>query len=171
MNKALIEHRKAKDDFFATSFQAPLDHGDRHGFSGLPYFEPNESLVFTVQPEPADGKEIRVDTSDGQERIYQRDSTVSFDVDGKPVTLVLYTTGHAGYFLPFRDSTSGKTTYGAGRYIDLEPNSDGSVTIDFNMAYNPYCAYNDGYSCPLPPVENWLQIPIEAGELDWVRPT
>ena len=85
--------------------------------------------------------------------------------------LVLYTTGHDGYFLPFRDSTSGKTTYGAGRYIDLEPNPDGSVTIDFNMAYNPYCAYNDSYSCPLPPVENWLQIPIEAGELDWVRPS
>jgi uncharacterized protein (DUF1684 family) len=92
---------------------------------------------------------------------------VSFEVRGEAVSLALYDSGHPGYFLPFRDATSGKASYGAGRYLDIEPNSDGTVTIDFNLAYNPFCAYNDAYSCPLPPTENWLQVPIEAGEKDF----
>jgi uncharacterized protein (DUF1684 family) len=79
--------------------------------------------------------------------------------------LTLYSTGHPGYFIPFRDQTSGDTTYGAGRYLDVEPNGDGTVTVDFNYAYNPSCVYSDGYSCPLPPIENWLKVPIEAGEM------
>lgn len=83
--------------------------------------------------------------------------------------LTLYSTGHSGYFVPFRDKTSGRETYGAGRYLDIETSQNGAVTIDFNQAYNPYCAYNDAYSCPLPPVENWLSVPIEAGELDYQR--
>ena len=82
------------------------------------------------------------------------------------LTLALYATpGHEGYFLPFRDATSGRETYGAGRYLDLAPPHDGKVTVDFNLAYNPYCAYSDSFSCALPPVENWLQVPIRAGEM------
>jgi uncharacterized protein (DUF1684 family) len=75
-----------------------------------------------------------------------------------------------GLFLPFRDATSGTATYGAGRYLDLEPNEDGTLTIDFNLAYNPSCVYSDGWSCPIPPRENWLDIPIEAGEKMYVEP-
>ena len=114
-----------------------------------------------------DGEEISIQTSDGQQRVYRRDARVSFEVDGESVTLAMYNTGQPGFFIPFRDSTSGKTSYGAGRYLDIEANGDGSVTLDFNLAYNPYCAYNDSYSCPMPPHENWLTIPIEAGEKDW----
>ncbi len=91
-------------------------------------------------------------------------SVAHFEVDGEPVSLALYDTGHPGYFLPFRDRTSGSETYGAGRYLDIEPSDDGTATIDFNEAYNPFCAYNDAYACPLPPPENWLQVRIEAGE-------
>ena len=68
-------------------------------------------------------------------------------------------------FVPFRDATSGKETYGAGRYLEVEsPGPDGRVRVDFNAAYNPYCAYNPDWSCPIPPGENWLSVPIRAGE-------
>jgi len=159
--------RSQKDEFFKRSRQSPLDHDVQHGFESLSYFEPDESLVFTVTPQPGDGAELTIETSDGQQRVYRRAAVARFDVHGEPVTLALYDSGHPGYFLPFRDATSGKSTYGAGRYLDIEPNSDGTVTIDFNLAYNPFCAYNDAYSCPLPPVENWLPVAIEAGEKDF----
>ena len=68
--------------------------------------------------------------------------------------------------MPFRDATSGRESYGAGRYLDIEPEEDGTYTVDFNVAYNPWCAYAPQYSCPLPPRENWLPFPIEAGEQD-----
>lgn len=163
----LLEHRKNKDEFFATSHHAPLDNHYQETFEGLAYFDPDPVMVFTLPVEPADGENIKVQTSDGQERVYRREARVSFEVGGEVVTLALYTTGQPGYFIPFRDATSGKTSYGAGRYLDIEANGDGSVTLDFNLAYNPYCAYSDSYSCPLPPHENWLTVSIEAGEKDW----
>ncbi len=166
-SKELLEQRRAKDEFFASHHHSPLSHELRHGFEGLDYFVPDSSLVFEVMPEPADGGEVTIQTSDGRERIYRRAGTARFSVDGSQVELTLYDTGHAGYFVPFRDETSGKTTYGAGRYLDIEPNDNGTVTIDFNQAYNPFCAYNEAYSCPLPPVQNWLRVPIEAGEKDF----
>ncbi len=165
----LLEFRREKDRFFASSHQSPLDHGDQHNFAGLAYFDPNSELVFRPAMEPGDGSEIRVQTSDGQERVFRRSGKVNFEVEGEAVILTLYSTENPGFFIPFRDSTSGNDTYGAGRYLDIDPTDDGMVTIDFNLAYNPYCVYNDGYSCPLPPPENWLQVPIEAGELDYAR--
>ncbi len=162
----LTRSRKQKDDFFGSSPDSPVD--DRSGFKGLDYYDEEPSLALELEIEPGDGSEVRVQTSDGQERIYTRDATVSFDMQGEEVSLTLYGTGHAhGYFLPFRDATSGKETYGAGRYLDVEPAKQGKVKIDFNLAYNPFCAYNDAYSCPLPPGENWLQVPIRAGEKDY----
>ncbi len=161
--------RSQKDEFFKLSHQSPLPHELQHDFGGLAYFPADESMVFTVTPEPGDDAELTIDTSDGQQRVYKRAAIASFEVAGEAVSLALYDSGHPGYFLPFRDSTSGKATYGAGRYLDIESNKDGTVTIDFNLAYNPFCAYNDAYSCPLPPVENWLQVPVEAGEKDFVK--
>jgi len=160
----LIEHRKARDEFFRTSDHSPLAHADRHDFAGLDYFQPDPGLVFTVPMEPGDGSEIRIPTSDEREKVYTRAGTVRFYVDATPVQLTVFDTGHPGFFIPFRDVTSGKTTYGAGRYLDIDPNDDGTLTIDFNHAYNPSCVYSEGFSCPIPPMENWLQVPIEAGE-------
>lgn len=160
----MFEFRAAKDEFFKTSHQSPLDHADRDEFEGLDYFEPRSELVFTVPMEPGDESEIRIPTSDQREKVYKRVGKVRFELDGSPVELTVFDTGHPGYFLPFRDATSGQSTYGAGRYLDIEPNEDGTLTIDFNYAYNPSCVYSDGYSCPIPPVENWLRVPIEAGE-------
>ncbi len=161
---ALLHHRSQKDDFFRHSPQSPLPGAARSRFSGLEYFEPAPELAFTLPVAPADGSEATVMTTDGQERLYRRAGTVSFAVDGEPTELTLYSTGHPGYFVPFRDTTSGKESYGAGRYLDVEPNEDGTVTLDFNYAYNPFCAYDEAYSCPLPPGENWLRVPIRAGE-------
>jgi uncharacterized protein (DUF1684 family) len=165
----LMEHRAAKDDYFRHDPHSPLPHHDRHQFEGLHYFDPNPDLAFTVAMEPGDLSEIRIPTSDQREKVYKRAGKVRFDVGGQPVELTVFDTGHPGYFIPFRDQTSGHTTYGAGRYLDIDPNPDGSLTIDFNYAYNPSCVYSDGYSCPIPPAENWLPVPIEAGEKMWEK--
>lgn len=161
--RSLLEQRRAKDEFFGTP-HSPLDDSLLAGFTGLNYYGPNPEMVFTVPVDPGDGAEIPVQTSDGQVRSYVRAGHVNLNMSGETVELTLYSIGQPGYFVPFRDRTSGKATYGAGRYLDVEPNEDGTVTIDFNLAYNPYCAYNDSYSCPLPPADNWLQVPVEAGE-------
>ena len=84
-------------------------------------------------------------------------------MEGQTAELTIYA-GDYGYFLPFADALAGSETYGAGRYLEPEPAEEGKFLVDFNVAYNPYCAYNDAYVCPLPPRENWLDIRIEAGE-------
>lgn len=164
----LLEFRKQKDEFFE-SFESPLEYDDRRRFEGLLYFDPDPGLCFTVALEPGDNAEIEIQTTDGQKRVYRRAGTVSLEVEGEIVHLVVYDTGHPGYFIPFRDATSGKETYGGGRYLDIDPNPDGTLTVDFNLAYNPYCVYSDSYSCPLPPADNWLDVAIEAGERDFER--
>lgn len=164
-----LEFRRQKDEYFRNGHNTPLGPGDHSDFGGLDYFDPDPDLVFIVPVRPGDGSEIRVPTSDDREKVYATHGTVSFDVAGESVELTVYDTAH-GLFLPFRDATSGQTTYGAGRYLDLEPNEDGTLTIDFNLAYNPSCVYSDGWSCPIPPINNWLQVPIEAGEKDYPSP-
>ena len=85
----------------------------------------------------------------------------------RPGRLTAYTLdggGSESLFVPFLDATSGRETYGAGRYLDLEPEDDGTYALDFNLAYHPYCVYAESYSCPLTPAENRLPIRIEAGE-------
>ena len=153
--------RTEKDEFFGGSRSSPIPN--RSGFGGLTYFAPDPSLVFETVVEPGDGAPVDVATSDGQVRTYHRAGSIAVAPGGREVTLTLYRTpGHPGYFLPFRDGTSGAETYGAGRYLDLEEGD--TVTVDFNLAYHPYCAYSDRYSCALPPAENWLDAPIRAGE-------
>ncbi len=159
----LERFRAQKNEFLRHSPQSPLPDSHRKDFSGLDYFDEAPGLRFAIEPEPADGAEITIHTSDGRERIYTREATAAIEVEGQPVRVTIYGTPH-GHFLPFRDTTSGTETYGAGRFLDIDGPLEGRITIDFNLAYNPYCAYNDGYSCPLPPAENWLQVPIRAGE-------
>ena len=104
--------------------------------------------------------------SDGTTDHLQRAGTVKFTADGTEATLLAFHQGDE-LFIPFRDSTSGNETYGAGRYVEAEPLGDGRFELDFNRAYNPYCAYNDAWRCPLPPRENWLTVPIRAGEMSF----
>lgn len=162
--EALLQHRKDKDEFFRLSPQSPIPGHERETFSGLPYFEPDPDLVFTVTPEPAEPTPVAIQTTTGETRTYHHIATVTVVIEAQDVTLALYSTGNDSLFLPFRDATSGTATYGAGRYLDIEPNEDGSITIDFNYAYAPFCAYSEQYSCALPPQENWMAVSVEAGE-------
>jgi uncharacterized protein (DUF1684 family) len=102
-------------------------------------------------------------TSTGNVQIYERFGRFRFVVDGQDVELMIYQSEH-GFFLPFVDSLTGQETYPAGRYLEPEPLPGGCFIVDFNLAYNPYCAYNERWSCPITPAENKLKVPIRAGE-------
>ena len=166
----ILDFRRGKDEFFRSSDQSPIPHERRHHYPGLSYFAPDqryrmEGLQLEPDPDPLNTTEIV--TSDGKTREAWRVGTLEFAVPGGSAQLAAYAFQPglvSELFIPFRDATSGSETYGAGRYIDLEPEDDGTYSLDFNIAYNPWCAYAPQYSCPLPPRENWLTFPIEAGE-------
>jgi uncharacterized protein (DUF1684 family) len=156
--------RKEKDAFFDENPQSPLSSDQKMGFQGLDYFPKNVDLRFEVKVEEfSDIETIQMQTSTGDFQSYQRFGSFRFNVDNQPAELTIYGNEH-GYFLPFIDSLAGSETYPAGRYLDPEPLPNGNFDIDFNLAYNPYCAYNDHWSCPLTPFENRLIVPIRAGE-------
>ncbi len=120
---------------------------------------------------PASAEPVVLATSSGEERTFLNYGTAHFELEGELQSLVLYATPDAPdgprLFVPFRDSTSGPETYGAGRYLDVMVDADGTgheIVLDFNYAYHPYCAYAEGYSCPFPPNSNWLTRPVRAGE-------
>ncbi len=156
--------RADKDGFFKTHPQSPLTPEQKKNFQGLAYFPANPALRFELPIEPfAEQNMVEFQTSTGDTQHYIRHARLKFTVEGQPAELTLYSSEH-GYFLPFVDSLANKETYGAGRYLDPEPLDDNRVLVDFNLAYNPYCAYNDRWSCPLTPFENRLKGPIRAVE-------
>jgi uncharacterized protein len=161
---SLEDYRKSKDDFFAHEPQSPLTAQQKRNFKGLNYFPPNPALRMEVQVEEFPVKQqIEMQTTTGDIQVYQRFGRFQFSVDGQPAELTIYSSDD-NYFLPFVDSLLGKETYPAGRYLEPEPLANGHFLVDFNLAYNPYCAYNDYWSCPLTPFENRLKVPIRAGE-------
>jgi uncharacterized protein len=163
--------RADKDEFFGSNPNSPIPESERPAFSGLPYFAVDESLRFDDRMlEPYTGTEpsdFQIPTSDGKLRPAHRAGYLTFEVGGARHRLTAYTfDGGDGesLFVPFLDKTSGTETYGAGRYLDLEPEDDGTYALDFNLAYHPSCVYDPKYSCPLTPGENRLPFRIEAGE-------
>lgn len=163
MAENLEEFRKRKDEFFKTSTDSPIPTQDLDAFEGLKYYPENPALRFDLELNPISPEDIEFETSTGEKRNYKKIGTLKFAVNGAPAELSLYQAESGSYFLPFRDATSGKESYGAGRYLEVEEEG-GKFVLDFNFAYNPYCAYSPNFSCPLPPMENWLKVPIEAGE-------
>jgi uncharacterized protein (DUF1684 family) len=159
----LSDLRRSKDDYFGKAHDSPLTVTQRNRFDGLKYFDLDPALQFEVTLEGPAGTVEEVEMSDGTTDHLQRAGTVRFSVDGTEATLIAFHQGDV-LFIPFRDVTSGKDTYGAGRYVEAEPMGGGRYLLDFNRAYNPYCAYNDDWRCPLPPAENWLKVAIRAGE-------
>lgn len=135
---------------------------------GLQYFAENTDLRFTLplERDPSTAT-ILMQTSTGAERVYQRLGWVTFAVDGSSAQLALYAPEGIEQpleaFVPFMDATSGTDTYEGGRYVEAELTGE-TVMLDFNLAYNPFCAYADHWSCPVPPNENRLQVAIRAGE-------
>ena len=165
----LTDFRIAKDEFFREDHQASLSHDQQQDFGGLNYFDENDDLRIVANPKLFDDREIvDVQTNTGDIARYVRWGRITFDVDGQDASLTLFMDGEAGeIFLPFADGTSGKETYGAGRYLEVQHLHDGSLLVDFNYAYNPYCAYNEGWSCPRTPFENRIAPAIRAGETNF----
>jgi len=160
----LARFRALKDEFFEFDEHSPLSSEQQKEFEGLEYFPENEDLRLELDVEEfAEKDEISMQTSTGDSQVYTRFGKIKFDVAGTPAELTLYPNEH-GYFLPFVAALAGTETYPAGRYLEPEPLEGGKMRVDFNLAYNPYCAYNEAWSCPLTPFENRIKVPIQAGE-------
>ena len=175
---ALTRFRRERDELFRTHPQSPVEPDERASFSGLRYFDPEPRFRVHARLEPGDGSELVVETGgeDGAIR-YRRAGRLAFELDGVECGLtVLSLVQYAGgLFVPFRDRTSGRETYGGGRYLfDTAKDTDGlvfevapgslDVVIDFNYAYNASCAYSPRWACPLAPPENHLEVEVRAGE-------
>ncbi len=155
--------REEKDKFFKLSPHSPLTAKQRQHFTSLNYYPYNPGLDIPVEVNAfAQTRDMQLQTTTGEARWYRRFGEFHFSVAGERGRLTIYQTPD-GYFLPFRDATSAAETYSAGRYLEPSPLSGGKFFIDFNQAYNPYCAYGEGWACPLTPAENQLPMRITAG--------
>ena len=168
LEEILLE-RRDKDSFMRSDEQSPLKPEQKNNFTGLKYFEPDPAYRIEARVEENKKKDLLVlATSDNKQKPFKKWGYAVFNLDGEEHRLLLLQTAQGlkteGLFLPFADATSANETYGAGRYLDLKMPKNGKITIDFNKAYNPYCAYTDGFSCPFPPPENNLPVAIRAGE-------
>lgn len=169
--KDTLAARKDKDRFFKTSQDSPLINEQQWSFKELSYYPVDIAYRVTARYQRlVKPVEFTIQTSTGHERVYITIGRLDFSLAGQSLTLFAYreqgqeATGKDSLFVPFTDRTTGHETYGAGRYLDIpEPVGD-SVVMDFNLAYNPYCAYNYNFSCPLPPAENRLAVAIKSGE-------
>jgi uncharacterized protein (DUF1684 family) len=170
---AVTMYRADKDEYFRESHGSPIPETEREAFAGLPYFDVDEELRFEgLELHPYTGNEptsFQIPTSDGKLRAAERAGTFELELGGATQRLTGFrfaddASDAESVFLPFLDSTSGAETYGAGRYLDLYPESDGTYVVDFNLAYHPSCVYDPRFSCPLTPAENRLPVRIEAGE-------
>lgn len=147
--------------------QQEIDH-----FEGLAYFDVDSSFRIKAIFTKSVGKKFEMPTTTERSPIYRRYGYVDFMINGKTVQLTAYQNmalrkqkEYKNYlFIPFRDETCGKESYGGGRYLDIEIPKQNAITLDFNRVYNPYCVYSSRYSCPIPPKENTISVPITAGE-------
>lgn len=158
-----------RNDFFRTSEASPFVQKNE-AYKEVSYFEPSSSYKVNGKLRRFTKREtLTLGNSDGTTTTYLKFATVDFKIGGEPCSLlVLKALGFGSqYLLAFGDDTSGNTTYGGGRYLDVSIGKSDQLILDFNKAYNPYCAYFDDFTCPLPPVENLLSVPIEAGEKNY----
>jgi uncharacterized protein (DUF1684 family) len=164
--------RTQRDELFATHEQSPLTPEARRSFRGLPYFDYDPAMRVLGNVEPAQPQRYDITTSGDGTYSFTRYGIAAFELAGESLMLELYwVEGYGGgVFLPFRDGTSGSATYGAGRYLldsikgaDLGTRDD-KLVLDFNFSYNPSCAYDPRWVCPLAPPPNRLDVDIRAGE-------
>lgn len=170
--KEIENQRAEKDKAFRTAKDSPLPDKAKKTFHGLPYFPVNEEFRFTgAITRYAKRETFDIIANDGEIRNTLRYGYFDFRLRGKTYRLQVYKLLDLEpqysklLFIPFLDATSGRESYGGGRYLDLEEQEQNLYTVDFNLAYNPSCAYGkSGYSCPMPPAENRLLVAVEAGE-------
>ncbi len=165
--------RLVRDDLFRSHPQSPVPEAERGAYPGIPLFPYDPAFRTTGELVPAELETLEIGASDGGAYRFTRFASVRFALDGRDVSLDAYwLEGYGGgLFLPFRDATAGRETYGAGRYLmdtvkgsDLGATPDGRLVLDFNFAYNPSCSYDPRWSCPLAPPANRLDVEVRAGE-------
>ena len=163
--------QKELDEFYKNPEESPLKSKAKE-FKGHKFFPINDKLRIEAKfTRTLNALPFHMKTTTNRLPVYEKYGEVAFKIDGQEMSLTLYQ-GHAtrekeeykdNLFLPFTDMTNGAETYQGGRFIDMQIPEGDRVYIDFNKAYNPYCAYNANYSCPIPPKENDLNVRIEAG--------
>jgi hypothetical protein len=164
--------RDVRDELFRSHAQSPLPQETRGRFAGVPYFDYQPGLRVLAAVEQAEPERREIATSGEEPYAFTRFARAHFHLAGEEQTLELYwLEGYGGgVFLSFADATTGRDTYGAGRYLlDTVKGSDlgeqdGRLVLDFNFAYNPSCSYDAGWVCPLAPPANRLAVPVEVGE-------
>jgi len=163
--------RREKDNFFKTGAESPIE--DKAPFKALNYFVPNMAYKLVAQVmrnEDTTTREVKIPMTDGSIETYEKFGVAKFEINGQPQKLTVYLLD--GLFMVlFRDQTAPQETYGGGRYLDIAASElqDNKLPLDFNKAYNPYCAYNHNFACPLPPKENTLAVRVEAGEKNFEK--
>lgn len=174
------EIEKHREEYKADFLKTPSSPLKKEDFEYLRFYEPNEKFKVVCEfVATKRGKPFEVPTSSGQTATYTKFGELRFEIDGKPHKLAVYQSlslrrmpQYRDYlFIPFKDLTNGKESYGGGRYLDLRMKQieGDKIYLDFNKAYNPYCAFSAGYSCPIPPKENHLKVAIEAGEMNFAK--
>lgn len=168
--KALAAERIQLNEEFRNPDTSPLDSADLYSFPGLRFFPANESYRVEATIEKLSYQPVfELPHSHEPSRPYMNYGYASFNLNGKPCRLLILeqVTKKEGYedylLLSFTDETNGWETYGGGRYLDLSTKDSGTVMLDFNKAYSPYCAYSASFTCPIPPKENHLPFRVEAG--------
>jgi uncharacterized protein (DUF1684 family) len=164
--------RERQFKYLKFNLESPLTEPQKKELEQLNFYPVDESYKVKARLEPIEVKKmVQIPLTDGSVEKYVRHSFAVFDLNGQEVKLLLLQAANEGdkrnFFLAFADETSGEETYGGGRYLNLRQDGQRSITIDFNLAYNPYCAYNPDFACPIPPRENILEIPIPVGEKNY----
>jgi uncharacterized protein (DUF1684 family) len=163
-SEALAQVRRDKDEFLRSHYASPLPEEDQEGFPGLSYFPPSPDPVYVGRYVPGDDSPIQITSSLGTMSPYHKMGTFHVTIAHTDYALTVLDDGDGNPFIAFADSTNAVSTYGGGRYVALDLSGEGTASIDFDMATNPYCVYDEEFVCPLPPLENRISIPIEAGE-------
>ncbi|GAB4418620.1 MAG: DUF1684 domain-containing protein [Bacteroidia bacterium] len=166
----VAQTREQKDLSFKNDPDSPLPREQKAAFRGLRYFQPDESYRVEATYRPFERQDtLRLMTNTGEIRPMLRAGMLAFTLQGRPCEVLVFRylepERSNTFFIPFKDLTSGVSTYAGGRYLDIAAREP--FFLDFNEAYNPYCVYNDSYTCPFPPRENLLPLEIRAGELDY----
>jgi uncharacterized protein len=169
--ESINKQRKEKDDYMKNNSNSPFNFKGKVEFHPLKYFDVNPDFVFKSRLDEYPAKDtISIFGTKGEERKVVRYGYISFDYQKKSYRMNIYkgsTKNREDYFsIWFTDKTTGEDSYGVGRYLDFELNPDKNFlyTIDFNLAYNPYCSYSSEYTCAIPTKEDYVDLKIEAGE-------
>lgn len=160
---AILAERQERDRFLAEHYASPIPEEVQGDFTGVDYYELDARFAFSATLQGSSDS-VPILSSSGATSDYHTVGVLAVTIQGRPYELTVLDDGDGGAFIAFGDETNGTTTYGGGRYLFVEIGEGADVTIDFNRATNAYCAYDEEFSCPLPPPGNHINAAIEAGE-------